>query len=106
MDEALPQRMRHLLIEGRVQGVGFRWFTRERARRRGLRGWVQNRPDGSVEVQVSGHVDVLAGFVAELAQGPEGAQVTAVRELSEERALADPAMLPYPFHIQRQPPAT
>ncbi|MEO7359779.1 MAG: acylphosphatase [Gemmatimonadaceae bacterium] len=106
MEEALPQQMRHLLVEGRVQGVGFRWFTRERARRRGLRGWVQNRPDGSVEVQVSGHAEVLAGFVAELSQGPNGAHVTAVRDLYEPGAVVDSSALPYPFHIQRQPLAT
>lgn len=104
MDEALPQQMRHLLIEGRVQGVGYRWFTRERARRRGLRGWVQNRPDGTVEVHVSGHEDVLAGFVAELWQGPKGSSVTALRELSETERLVDLQLLPYPFYIQRQPP--
>ena len=96
--------MRHLLVEGRVQGVGFRWFTRERARRRGLRGWVQNRPDGSVEVRVSGHEDVLAGFVAELWQGPKGSSVTALRNLSATEVLVNPEALPYPFHIQRQPP--
>ena len=104
MDDALPQQMRHLLIEGRVQGVGYRWFTRERARRRGLRGWVQNRPDGTVEVHVSGHEDVLAGFVAELWQGPKGALVTALRELSEAVRVIDLESLPYPFQIQRQPP--
>ncbi|MEP6835236.1 MAG: acylphosphatase [Gemmatimonas sp.] len=95
--------MRRLLIEGRVQGVGFRWFARERARRRGLRGWVLNRPDGSVEVSVSGHETVLAGFVAELAQGPPGAQVHAVSELLPLEPAVSPDELPYPFHIQRQP---
>jgi len=104
MDEALPQQMRHLLIEGRVQGVGFRWFTRERARRRGLRGWVQNRPDGTVEICVSGDDDVLAGFVAELLKGPKGSSVTAVRDLSETERLLILEALPYPFHIQRQVP--
>lgn len=103
MPEALPQQIRHLLIEGRVQGVGFRWFTRERARRRGLRGWVLNRPDGTVELQVGGHAGILAEFVAELALGPTGAQVTAIRELAEHRPLAETDLLPYPFHIQRQP---
>ena len=104
MEEALPQQIRHLLIEGRVQGVGFRWFTRERARRRGLRGWVQNRPDGTVVVCVSGHDGVLAGFVAELLQGPKGSSVTAVRDISATEQPISLEALPYPFHIQRQPP--
>lgn len=106
MEEAPPLQMRHLLVEGRVQGVGFRWFTRERARRRGLRGWVRNRPDGSVEVHVSGNADVLAGFVAELSQGPKGSEVTAVRDFSAASVAVDASELPYPFHIQRQSVST
>lgn len=104
MAGTLSQRVRRLLIEGRVQGVGFRWFTRERARRRGLRGWVKNRPEGSVEVLVCGHDDVVADFLAELRQGPRGAEVSAVHELRDEENPVDPESLPYPFHIQRQTP--
>ncbi len=103
MEEAFLQQKRHLLIEGRVQGVGFRWFTRERARRRGLCGWVQNRPDGSVEIQVSGHAEVVEGFVAELARGPKGAHVSSVRDLSAQSEMDISTALPYPFHIQRLP---
>ncbi|MDR1471084.1 MAG: acylphosphatase [Synergistaceae bacterium] len=40
---------RHAVISGRVQGVGFRWFTRSRAGELGLTGWVRNMPDGAVE---------------------------------------------------------
>ena len=44
----------HVVVRGRVQGVGFRWFVREAARALGLAGWVRNRPDGSVEVAAEG----------------------------------------------------
>lgn len=104
MVDAPSQQERHLLIEGRVQGVGFRWFTRERARRRGLSGWVQNRPDGTVEIRVSGLQDVLDAFATDLARGPKDSNVTAVRLLSSIAIETDSASLPYPFQIQRQPP--
>lgn len=105
MEQPPLQQERHLLVEGRVQGVGFRWFTRERARRRGLSGWVQNRPDGSVEIRVCGQVSVMEDFVAELARGPKDANVTAVRTLSSSDSMVESTSLPYPFQIQRQPPA-
>ena len=104
MAEAPSQQERHLLIEGRVQGVGFRWFTRERARRRGLSGWVQNRPDGMVEIRVCGLVSVIEEFAVDLSRGPKDSNVTAVRTLSSRDVTADREPLPYPFQIQRQPP--
>ena len=58
-----------------MQGVGFRWFAREGARRLGLAGWVRNRVDGSVEVAASGPAEVVERFLAELRRGPSGARV-------------------------------
>ena len=69
-------------IMGRVQGVGFRWWTRERALAAGVRGTVRNLEDGSVLVDAEGDVEVLDTFVAELRQGPPAAKVTDIVELA------------------------
>lgn len=63
------------MVRGRVQGVGFRWATRREAQARGLRGWVRNADDGSVEVLVAGAPDVVDAMVAWLGRGPDGANV-------------------------------
>ncbi len=73
----------HVLVSGRVQGVGFRWFVRERASRLGLAGWVRNCPDGSVEVAARGDVDALATLERHLWSGPPGASVRAVELLGQ-----------------------
>ena len=73
----------HLEIAGRVQGVGFRWFVKERARRFNVSGWVRNRPDGSVEVAATGDRKSLDDFVGALRRGPDGARVDTLRELDE-----------------------
>lgn len=86
-----------LLVDGRVQGVGFRWFVREAARRHRLAGWVRNRPDGSVELEVSGDDGAYEHFLATIREGPPGARVDDVRELTSNHA--DP--LPQPFTIIR-----
>ena len=70
----------HLRVEGRVQGVGFRWFVRERARRWGLAGWVRNLPDGAVEFAALGDDHALAGLMGDVRRGPDGAWVTGVTE--------------------------
>lgn len=67
---------RHCLIEGRVQGVGFRWFTARQGGRLGLQGWVRNLPGGQVEVLVQGRVDRIDEFVALMRRGPVTAEVS------------------------------
>jgi len=67
-----------LRIEGRVQGVGFRWWTVGEARRLGLRGWARNRADGSVEVLAIGESAAIDALEAACRAGPPAAQVTAV----------------------------
>ncbi len=66
----------HVIVEGIVQGVGFRWFVERRAQARSLRGYVRNRVDGSVEVEAEGEKEMLEEFLAELRMGPRSAQVT------------------------------
>jgi acylphosphatase len=87
----------HLQIVGRVQGVGFRWFTRVAARRLQLAGWVVNLPDGSVEVAASGRQDKLDEFRRVLLRGPDGADVTALQDLDP----IDAELLEFPFAIRR-----
>lgn len=65
-------------VRGRVQGVGFRWWTRSQARRLRLVGTVRNCSDGSVEVQASGPPERIAELRRLLTQGPPGAQVEVV----------------------------
>ena len=85
-----------LLATGRVQGVGFRWFVRETARRLDLAGWVLNRPDGAVEVAAEGSAVQLAALRSAVAEGPPGARVDAVEELPDNGEV-----LARPFGVQR-----
>lgn len=72
----------HVRVTGVVQGVGFRWFVRERARRLGLSGWVRNLPDGSVEVVAAGDQGQIDLLMGELKKGPPGAIVDAIQPAS------------------------
>jgi acylphosphatase len=72
------KHIRHVLISGRVQGVGFRMWTEEEALDRGLVGWVRNRRDGSVEALFAGPAEAVADMVEACWQGPPGARVEAV----------------------------
>ncbi len=65
----------HFLIQGRVQGVGFRWFVQREASELDLRGWVRNTEDGGVEVVASGTQEDLAELRASLRRGPRGSRV-------------------------------
>jgi acylphosphatase len=65
-------------IEGRVQGVWYRAWTEQEARKRGLDGWVRNRRDGSVEALFSGPEDDVQSMLSACREGPPAAQVTAV----------------------------
>ena len=70
--------MRHVLIRGRVQGVGFRAWTEYTALEHGLQGWARNRRDGSVEALFVGPPDAVAAMVAVCHQGPRGSRVDGV----------------------------
>jgi len=70
---------RHLQITGRVQGVGFRYSMQREATRIGVRGWVRNRRDGSVEALVQGNDAAIAAITDWARHGPPGARVEEVR---------------------------
>ena len=91
-----PVVVLHVRVTGTVQGVGFRWFVRERARRLGLAGWVRNLADGSVEVAASGEEPQVEQLRMELQRGPSGARIKSLEELA---APTDP--LATPFEIAR-----
>ena len=76
---------RRYLVNGRVQGVGFRFFAEEAAAREGLHGWVQNLPDGRVEITAEGDAEALERFERRIRQGPRGARVEDV-EIDEQAA--------------------
>ena len=75
---------KHLLITGRVQGVGYRFSLRQAALRLGLTGWVRNRHDGSVEAVVAGTPDAVAALVAWAHRGPPAASVSTVTQSPAE----------------------
>jgi acylphosphatase len=66
-------------IDGRVQGVGFRFFVRETANELGITGFVRNLPDGSLEVVAECEEGVLKEFLETLREGPRAARVTDVQ---------------------------
>jgi acylphosphatase len=75
---------RRYRVTGRVQGVGFRFFTERAALAEGLGGYVRNRPDGAVEVVVEGDAEAVFRFEQALRLGPAGARVDEV-DVHEER---------------------
>ncbi len=70
----------HFLIQGRVQGVGFRWFVHREASELELRGWVRNTEDGDVEIVASGTPEDLSELRASVRRGPRGSRVDRVIE--------------------------
>jgi len=85
--KAVPTRRRHevhlvlhFLVQGRVQGVGFRWFVHHEASNLDLRGWVRNTEEGEVEVLASGSADNLNALRSILHRGPRGCRVDHVQE--------------------------
>ena len=77
------QRSVRVRIEGRVQGVGFRYWTERVAAELGLAGWVRNTRDGSVEALFAGPADDVAQMLGRCRDGPRSAHVTAVTVVEE-----------------------
>jgi acylphosphatase len=81
------EEARRWVVVGQVQGVGYRYFTRQAAQALGIRGWVRNLPEGMVEVQAAGPTERLEALRAELLRGPRGARV---EDVEEERLVQVP----------------
>jgi acylphosphatase len=79
----------HFLIQGRVQGVGYRWFVQREASMLDLRGWVRNTEEGEVEVMASGSPETLAELRASLRRGPRGSRVDRLVEHQLAESEAD-----------------
>ena len=69
---------KHLIITGRVQGVGFRYYMEYKARQFNITGWVRNRHDGSVEAMIQGTAENVEAIIARAHRGPPKASVTGV----------------------------
>ena len=78
VNEHLPMKAVLVRIEGRVQGVWYRGWAVQQAMSRGLRGWVRNRADGSVETLLAGSPAVVDAMLAECRQGPPAALVSRI----------------------------
>lgn len=74
----------HVFVSGRVQGVFFRWETREQALKRNVKGWVRNLPDGRVEAVFEGEKGDVERMVEFCRRGPPGAKVSNVEVEWEE----------------------
>jgi acylphosphatase len=82
--------MRHAIIRGRVQGVGYRAWAEVAALERGLQGWVRNRRDGSVEALFAGPQAAVTRMIEACKQGPPGSRVDSV---DQRDGTADEALL-------------
>ncbi len=75
----MTRRLR-IVVTGRVQGVGFRWFVRESAEQFHVSGWVRNNPDGSVELEAEGGRETLGRFEEVLLRGNPHARVDSLKK--------------------------
>ena len=74
----MSEKRVYILISGVVQGVGYRYFAVRRAEKFGITGWIRNRLDGKVELEVEGEKNNLNAFIEELKIGPLSADVTRI----------------------------
>jgi len=93
--------IRHVIVRGRVQGVGYRAFVADEAMTRRVDGWVRNRRDGTVEAVFSGRAEIVEGIVAACRKGPWGSMVAGIdlregtqQELAQRHPGEDFSVLP------------
>ena len=79
--------VRHVIVRGGVQGVGFRMWTEDLAERLGLEGWVRNRRDGTVEAVLAGPEQTVKDAIEACHRGPRGAQVETVDVAAGDASL-------------------
>ena len=91
--------MRHVIVRGRVQGVGYRAWTAYEAERRNLLGWVRNRRDGSVEAVFAGPAEAVAAMIEACRNGPPGARVDAIDQREEEAEALTLGRTGEPFSV-------
>lgn len=76
MKEKNERQAVHIIVHGRVQGVGFRYFTKTNGQRLGLAGWVRNLSDGTVEIWAEGRRKTLEQFIQDVQRGPSHGHVS------------------------------
>ncbi|MFN4244944.1 MAG: acylphosphatase [Brevinematia bacterium] len=74
----------HATVYGRVQGVGFRYFVQRNAEKLGIKGWVRNKSDGSVEILAYGEEEKISKLLSLINQGPSLSYVTDVKYTLEK----------------------
>lgn len=89
MECVVAEETMSVVLSGRVQGVGFRAWTRRWAEREGVRGWVRNCRDGTVEVHAAGPDEALNRFVEALQEGPRAARVRGLERRDEAGELPE-----------------
>lgn len=93
------QVVRHIVVKGRVQGVGYRAWLADEARTNGLSGWVRNRRDGAVEAVLAGEAAVVAAMIARCRQGPPSARVDVIDAAERDHDALAPKRDGEPFSV-------
>ncbi|MGF7087313.1 acylphosphatase [Kroppenstedtia sanguinis] len=75
----IPLKRMHLIVHGRVQGVGFRYYTQKVAQEHGILGWVKNRSDATVEIDAQGPAEMLEPFLKAVQKGSPASKVSRIQ---------------------------